>query len=81
MQQHKGGKTMTDISDKAMERAYCTLAKHSFIAYRKYEGEETIIIFANDIDEATKKAVEFFGLNSVQVRKLEPTKDPQVYKI
>jgi len=29
---------MTDISNKAMERAYCTLAKHSFVAYRKYEG-------------------------------------------
>jgi hypothetical protein len=33
-------------------RAYAVIAKHTFVAYRKYEGDRQIIVFATNIDEA-----------------------------
>lgn len=62
-------------------KAYRTIAKHLFRAHRKYEGGRTLIILADSIEEATEKAVAAFGLNSVHVKRIDPTEDPQVYEI
>ena len=66
-----------------MERdtAYRTIAKHLFRAHLKYEGGRTLIILADNLEEATEKAVEVFGLDSVHVKRIDPTDDPQVYEI
>lgn len=66
-----------------MERAqaYRIIGKHLFRAHRKYEGGRTLIILADDYEEAEKKAIEAFGLNSVYVKRIDPTTDPQVYEI
>ena len=63
------------------EKAYRTIAKHLFRAHLKYEGSRTLIILADGIEEATEKAVAAFGLNSVSVRRIDPTDDPQVYEV
>lgn len=34
------------------DEAYAVIAKHTFVAYRKYEGDRQIIVFAINIDEA-----------------------------
>ena len=60
--------------------AYKIIAKHIFIAYRKYEGE-SILVLADDIEEAQKKAVEVFGLSLVVVRPVKKTDDAQVYRL
>ena len=62
-------------------KAYRTIAKHLFRAHRKYEGGRTLIILADSIEEATEKAVAAFGFNSVHVKRIDPTEDPQVYEI
>lgn len=62
------------------ERAYRTIAKHLFRAHRKYEGGKVLIILADSIEEATEKVIETFGLDSVFVRRLDATVDPQVYE-
>lgn len=63
------------------KKAYRTIAKHLFMAHLKYEGDKTLIILAESIEEATEKAVAAFGLNSVSVRRIDPTDDPQIYEI
>ena len=63
------------------KKAYRTIAKHLFRAHRKYEGGRTLIILADNLEEATEKAVEVFGLDSVHVKRIDPTDDPQVYEI
>lgn len=67
------------ISEKT--KAYRTIAKHLFKAHLKYEGDRTLIILADSIEEATEKAVAAFGLNSVFVKRVDPTEDPQVYEV
>lgn len=62
-------------------KAYRIIAKHVFKAHRKYEGNETLIILADDFEEAAEKARAVFGLNNVVVKQIDPTEDPQVYKI
>lgn len=62
-------------------KAYRTIAKHLFRAHLKYEGDRTLIILADNIEEAEAKAVAAFGLNSVHVKRLDPTDDPQVYEV
>lgn len=63
------------------EKAYRTIAKHLFRAHLKYEGSRALIILADSIEEATEKAVAAFGLNSVSVKRIDPTDDPQVYGV
>ena len=60
-------------------KAYRAIAKHLFVATRKYEGKQ-IIVMANDIDEATVVATEYFG-ESVVVRRISPTKNSNVFEI
>lgn len=62
-------------------KAYRTIAKHLFIAHRKYESSRILIILADSIEEATEKAIDAFGLNSVFVKRIDPTDDPQVYEV
>ena len=50
-----------------------------FVATRKYEGKQ-IIVMANDIDEATVVATEYFGA-PVVVRRISPTKNYNVFEI
>lgn len=61
--------------------AYRTIAAHIFTAHLKYEGNKTLIILADNIEEATRKAVRVFGSSSVFVRLIDHTKDPQVYEV
>lgn len=60
--------------------AYRAIAKHVFVATRKYEGNKQIIVMANDIDEATVVATDYFGV-SVAVRRISPTKTSNVFEI
>lgn len=63
------------------EKAYKTIAKHIFLAHFKYESTKEIIILADNIDEARRKAQKFFGLDFVTVRAINRTDDPQIYEI
>ena len=72
-----------ELTEAISERnkAYRTIAKHLFRAHLKYEGNRTLIILADNIEEATEKAIAAFGLNGVHVKRINPTEDPQVYEI
>lgn len=63
------------------DEAYAVIAKHIFVAYRKYEGNRQIVVFATNIDEAERIAKEFFGINSVSVKPISLTANPQVFEI
>lgn len=63
------------------EEAYKTIAKHIFLAHFKYESTKKIIILADDIEEARRKAQKFLGLHSVTVRAVGQTNDPQIYEL
>lgn len=63
-----------------MENNYKNISNHLFYAHRKYEADRMLIILANDLKEATSKAIEAFGLSSVFVAPLSPTDDPQIYE-
>lgn len=63
------------------DRAYRTIARHLFKAHLKYERSRVLIILASSVEDATEKAVAAFGLDSVFVKRLDPTADPQVYEV
>lgn len=64
------------------EQAYRTIAKHIYVVYRAYSLERTdMLILADSLKEAQKKAEEAFQTSLVTVGKIEPTKDSQVYYI
>ncbi len=63
------------------DEAYAVIAMHTFVAYRKYEGNRQIVVFATNIDEAEYIAKEFFGINSVSVKPISLTANPQVFEI
>ncbi len=64
------------------KQAYQTIAKHIYAAYRTYApGSPEIMILADSLEEARKKAEEAFQTSLVTVNKIEPTKDSQVYYI
>lgn len=58
------------------------LEQKIFIAHRRYEGSQQIIVLADTHDEAQQIAVEYFSLQSVTVRELKPmAQDGRVYEI
>lgn len=63
------------------ECVYRAAADHIFVAKRRYEGDRTLIIFADDLANAKEKAQAAFGLSSVFVHSLTATDDPQVYEV
>ena len=63
------------------DKAYAIIAMHTFVAYRKYEGNRQIIVFATNIDEAERIAKEFFGINSVSVKPIGSTTNSRVFEI
>lgn len=67
--------------DNTKENSYKIIANHLFRAHLKYEGDRTLIILADDIEEAKAKAASVFGINSIFVDRLIPTDNPQVYEI
>lgn len=78
-----GAKTCNKWQEIGYEKVktYRVIAKHIYKAHLKYEGQRTLIILADNIEEATEKAVKAFGLNSVFVKRIDPTEDPQVYEV
>lgn len=60
---------------------YRTIAQHLFRAHRTYERGKTFLILADDISEAVAKAQAIFGVSTVVVSQLTPTKDAQVYEV
>lgn len=63
------------------DEAYAVIAKHTFVAYRKYEGDRQIIVFATNIDEAENIAKKVFDTSSVFVKPISLTANPQVFEI
>lgn len=63
------------------DEAYAAIAKHTFVAYRKYEGDRQIIVFATNIDEAENIAKKVFDTSSVFVKPISLTANPQVFEI
>ena len=63
------------------KEAYRIIAKHPFVARRSYAGDATLIIFADTLEDAERKAQEYFGAGTVSVRRVEATTVPQVYSI
>lgn len=63
------------------DEAYAVIAKHTFVAHRKYEGDRQIIVFATNIDEAEYIAKKVFDTSSVFVKRIAPTANPQVFEI
>lgn len=71
-----------------MENAYRTIGKHIFEAHRIFTPEgQRIIILADNLEEAKKKAENFYGFSSfssdyfISVTEVIPTEDAQIYKI
>ena len=63
------------------DEAYAAIAKHTFVAYRKYEGDRQIIVFATNIDEAENIAKKVFDTSSVFVKPISLTANPQVFEV
>lgn len=80
-------KTLTDnwqtkpLQVPQRKNPYRIIAKHLFRAHRAYGGGKTLVILADDIDEAVTKARAAFGVSTVIVKRVDPTKDPQVYEV
>lgn len=62
--------------------AYRTVAKHVFVAHRinSKDGRQ-LIILADSLKEAEKKAKAGFGVSSVHVKRIMPTEDVQIYEV
>lgn len=63
------------------DEAYAVIAKHTFVAHRKYEGDRQIIVFATNIDEAEHIAKKVFDTSFVFVKPISSTANPQVFEI
>ena len=63
------------------DTAYRSVAKHIFVAHRMHEGGRQVIILADTLDEAHEKARIALGVDSVFVKRIMPTENPQVYDI
>lgn len=61
--------------------AYHVIANHIFVARRMYAGDATLIVLADTIDDAERKAQEYFGDGTVYVHQVKTTDVPQVYSI
>jgi hypothetical protein len=74
-------KIRKEMKKMTNDEAYVAIAKHTFVAYRKYEGNRQIIVFATNIDEAEYIAKKVFDTSSVFVKPISSTANPQVFKI
>lgn len=64
------------------EDAYCTIAKHIFVAYKIYtENFDLLIILADNEDEAKEKAIKYFDTTFVTICKLKSENKNGVYSI
>lgn len=63
------------------DEAYAVIARHTFVAYRKYEGNRQIIVFAKNIDEAEGIAKRVFDTIFVSVKPISSTANSQVFEI
>lgn len=72
---------VSPVSTPVQKNPYRIVAKHCFRAHRMYERGKTLLILADDIKEATAKAVAAFGVSTVIVSRVIPTEDPQVYEV
>lgn len=83
--EHMGEDLEARVSDAlAMILAYFQGAvadMQAFVARRSYAGDATLIIFADTLEDAERKAQEYFGAGTVSVRRVEATTVPQVYSI
>ena len=62
--------------------AYRTIGKHLFAAYRRYsEDFNPVIILADNLEDAKKRAKEYFDTCSLMVAPLRQSHIGQVYKI
>lgn len=61
--------------------AYKIIGKHLFSAVHPYNAQKIIIILADNLDNATKKAREFFNSRFVSACELVETEDDQIYTI
>ena len=67
------------IDLEKVNKAYKTVSKHVFIAYRAYtEDSKEIIIIADSYDIAKKKAEEYFGLSSIIVHGIKAISENDV---
>lgn len=64
------------------DTAYRTVAKHIFVAHQmgSKDGRQ-LIILADSLKEAEKKAKAGFGVSSIHVKRILPTEDVQIYEI
>lgn len=63
------------------EQAYRSIAKHVFRGLQNSNGKKTLLLLADDLSEAEKLAMIAFGTSNVNVRRVIPTEDPQVYEV
>jgi hypothetical protein len=50
------------------EQAYGIIAKHIFVAYRKYSEEfKPVLVLADNLDDATEKAKRYFGVSHLNI--------------
>lgn len=74
--------------------AYRTIGRHAFVAYRRrVKNPKTVVIFADDENQAMRKALGYFGypqsdwerlskgMGPVAVQRVTPTADAQIYEI
>lgn len=64
------------------DTAYRTVAKHIFVTHQigAKDGQQ-LIILADSLEEAEKKAQTGFGASSVHVKRIMPTEDVQIYEV
>lgn len=74
-------KIRKEMKKMTNDEAYAVIAKHTFAAYRKYEGDRQIIVFATNIDEAEHIAKKVFDTSFVFVKPISSTANPQVFEI
>ena len=74
-------KIRKEMKKMTNDKAYAVIAKHTFVAYRKYEGDRQIIVFATNIDEAEHIAKKVFDTSFVFVKPISSTANPQVFEI
>ena len=64
------------------DTAYRTVARHVFVAHQiGAKNGRSLIILADSLGEARKKAEIGFGVPSVHFKRVIPTDDVQIYKI
>lgn len=64
------------------DAAYRTVARHIFVAHQiASKDRRLLIILADGLEEAERRAKAGFGVPAVHVKRIIPTEDVQIYKI